>query len=157
MKCIWIKMTETRWQLSCRQNVSMKSNTLRNWGRKRVTLIFLYFTSPGVRGRSSESRALLQLRSPKCASYSHTWNDKRGEKIFIAVIYDLATRSVVVDSCASKRGVSSTRLGDFAFRTQLSTRMETALLRSVNLLLLFRSPSPTQAERNMKSTNFLRP
>ena len=38
----------------------------------------------------SESRAL----RPKCASYSHTWNDKRGEKIFIAVIYDLATRSV---------------------------------------------------------------
>ena len=53
-ECIWIKMTETRWQLSCRQNASTKSNTLRNWGKKRVTLIFLYFTSPGVRRWASE-------------------------------------------------------------------------------------------------------
>ena len=34
------------------------------------------------------------------------------------------------------------------------SKMETAVWKSVNLLLLFRSPSPAQAEWRMKSTNF---
>ena len=66
--------------------------SLRNWGGKEWRLFSFTLPPPEKEedGRVSESRAL----RPKCASYSHTWNDKRGEKIFIAVIYDLATRSV---------------------------------------------------------------
>ena len=51
----------------------------------------------------SESRAL----RPKCASYSHTWNDKRGEKIFIAVIYDLATRSKADSFATPSEGLAA--------------------------------------------------
>ena len=54
-------------------------------------------------------------------SFAHTWNDKRGEKIFIAVIYDLATRSRA-DSFATRRVNSSTRL------VALETSPETTLV-----------------------------
>ena len=145
-----MKTTETRWRLSpkCLHEIQ-HSSKLRE---KRVTLIFLYFTSPGVRGWASESRAL-QLRSPKCASYSHTWNDKRGEKIFIAVIYDLATRSVV-DSCATWRGVSSTRLGDFSLQIQLSNKTRHILspwlcFNGIELKAATWNPKPTRRDSTL--------
>ena len=78
-------------------SVSTKSNTsVFKIGGEETDAYFplLYLPRSEVRGRA------------KCASYSHTWNDKRGEKIFIAVIYDLATRSVV-DSWASQKGLAA--------------------------------------------------
>ena len=118
-------------------DISVAKMFLRDWGRKEWHGAYFPSLYLPLSGPEWESDEWEEQSTPKCASYSHTWNDKRGEKIFIAVIYDLATRSrSVVDSCPtwSWRGGGNTRHENFAFAPQLSNKTRHILYASLNWL-----------------------